>query len=394
MVALVKTVVKLFRHLIHNYWVKPLENYLRTRRLDSNKGIAILLRTVIWLKDLGWFLMTLGRVNVKAFIGKEWRVIFIQEDYTHSEEELPHMLFPERPHVSLIDRTFIWKIPRMLPRLMRESDLVLCDINRVVRWKPKDAKHIFNVPPWILMELEIDKSLDAIMAGMTGKRRWELRKLEKAGFTYEFSRNPSDLELFYFDMYVPYIRSRFNERAIIGTFESKQSMFVDGGLVMVKYQGQSVAGLLGHVTGDTFNIGSIGVHRDHFDLVKKGAILALNWFAVQWARDEGLRYVNIGMTRARVFDGVFEAKRHWGVRVRRHTLDHTKWMFLVNTIGPQFGNYLNEAGFIAEEKGSYHCVVMKNEVFGPSDEELERVAKIVKQAGLSGVHCYVTSQIF
>jgi len=385
MIVLVTTVAKLFKQLIHNYWVKPLENYLRNRRPDSNNRIAILLRTVVWLKDLGWFLMTLGRVNVKAFIGKEWRVICIQDDYTNSEEELIHVLFPERPHVSLIDRTFIWQIPWMLPRLMRESDLVLCDINRLVRCKPKDAKHIFNVPPWILVELEIDKPLDAIMAGMTGKRRTELRKLEKEGFTYEFSQNPSDMELFYFDMYVPYILNRFKERAIIGTIESKRSMFMDGGLIMVKYQGQSVAGLLGYVARDTFNPGCIGVHRDHFDLVEKGAILALNWFAIQWARDEGLRYVNIGMTRARVFDGVFEHKSRWGARVRRDILDHTKWMFLMNTIGPQFGNYFNEAGFIAEENGSYHCVVMKNEIFGPSDEELELVSRLVKQAGLSGV---------
>jgi hypothetical protein len=362
-----------------------MENQLRKVRLGDNEPLSTRLRIINWVKDFGWLVISFGRVNIKLLRGKDWKVYFIQDDFTQSEEELIEVLFPNRPQIEFIDRIFIWQINPRIPKMLDESDLVLCDLNHLIRIRPMDTFFCFSVPPWVLMEVEIGKPIEDVLSAMTQMRRRDIRKIEQAGFTYHFSQDPADLELFYHEMYVPYISSRFGERAIIASYKAKQAMFIEGGLIMVEYQGQPMAGLLGYAAGETFNIGSIGIRKGHFDLAKKGIMIALNWYAIKWANSKGYQYVNFGMTRPRVYDGVFEAKRNWGTQIRRNLLDHTRWQFLGKGVRSVFGRYLNQAGFISHTDGKFQVVFIDDKEYRPSAEELERITKIVEGADLAGI---------
>ncbi len=385
MSSFIRTVQREFRKLLLIFWLEPMENQLRKVRLGDNEPLSTRLRIMNWMKDFGWLLMSFGRVNIKLLRGKDWKVYFIQDDFTHSEEELIEVLFPDRPRIEFIDRINVWHINKRIPKMMDESDLVLCDLNHLIRIKPMETSFHFRVPPWVLMEVEIDKPIDDVLSAMTRMRRRDIRHAVRVGFTYRFSQDPADLELFYHKMYVPYISNRFGERAIIASFEAKRAMFVEGGLIMVDYQGQPMAGLLGYVTGDSFIIGSIGIREGHFNLAQKGIMIALNWYAIEWANSQGYRYVNFGMTRSRVNDGIFEAKRHWGTHIQRHLLDHTYWHFLGRKGRPVIARYLNQAGFISETDGTFKVVFIDDKDISPSAEELTRVTEIVKSADVAGI---------
>jgi len=336
-------------------------------------------------KDFGWLLMTLGRVNVKRLEGAEWSVTYIGEDYTHSEKELHHVLFSDRPRVSQVDRVFIWQVPGMMLQLLEEADMLVCEVNRLIRWQPRGTKLLFRSPPWVRMELDVSCPINEIMARIAGTRRQDLRRAQEQGFTYALSRAPADLNLFYHEMYVPHILSRHQERAIIEPFEAKQAMFRRGGLIVVKYEGEPVAAALGHTVGDTFVLGSVGVHHKHFDLIKKGVTIALYWYTIEWARQNGLRHVDFGMTRPRFHDGVFWAKQRWGMQVRPYLLNHTHWLFIAQDPPTPLRRFLNEAGFIAESYDGYRCVVFEGEVACPGGRDLARMEKAARQAGLEGL---------
>jgi hypothetical protein len=381
----IRAVQHVIRWLLLKLWLEPLENHLRSIHLACNEQASFPVRSLRWLRDLGWLLMSFGRVNVNRYTGDQWTVICIQDDFTHSKNELRDVLFPERPHMEPVSREFVWRLNAHIPAWLEQADLVVADINHLIHLDSAHARYRFDVPPWVLLELDINKPLDEILMSMTLMRRRDIRNAGKVGFTSRFSRDLSDLEFFYHEMYVPYISRRFEDRAILASFESKKAMFDHGGLIIVDYEGVPSAGLLGYVTGDTFNIGSIGIRRDHYELVKKGIVTTLNWLAIQWAKQEGYRHVNFGMTRSRIYDGGFEAKRNWGTRIQQHLLDHTDWVFLARAIPSSLASHLNRAGMITLEDGSFQCVLIKDDVNSPSTDEVRRLSKIAESVGVAGI---------
>ncbi len=379
-------VIKLVQATIFNFWIEPLQKILRLTSLDYDSTWPTWFNKVIaGLKDFGWLLMTVGKVNVTQFKGEDWSVIFVHDDFTfHAEMEISQILFPTPPEVKFRKRIFIWQIPSLLPQFLNDSDLVVCELNRLIKWQPHGIKYLFRSPPWLRMKLAIPPKLSDLTDNMANGRRRSLVKMQKQGFTYQFSHNPADLELFYYKMHVPYIAYRHEAKP--EPFETKQAMFKKGGLIMVKYQGETVASALRHTIGSTLIAGSLGVHEDHFDLFDKGVVLALTWYTIEWAHQQNLHHVEFGLTRAQLHDDVFWARVLWGMQIQPNLLDdHTYRLFATNHLPITLGKFLNKTTFIAEVDGGYSCVVFGGEEFGLTDEELANIQKISPRVGLKNV---------
>lgn len=380
----IKKFIELFKKIILLVWISPLEKVLRYTSLDYASPRLQFNRYLTWFKDLGWLALTTGRVNIKRFEGSEWSITFIDEDFDHSEHELSNILFDSPPEIKKLKRVFLWQIPKLLPEFLSETDLVIANVNRHIQWHPKQVNYFFRTPPWIRMALRVDRPMDEILADMGRGRRSSLAKMQQEGFTYEFSRNLADLELFYHKMYVPYISSRHEDRAIIEPFETKQAMFQRGGLLLTLYQAQPVAGLLGETIGRTYIAGSLGIHEDYFELFEKGVVLAAYWSCIEWAQRNHLQYVDYGLTRAQLFDNVFWGKLLWGMKVQPNLLDdHTHWLFAARKIPVTLGHYLNKIGFIAECDEKYRCIFLAGEEFQPSQKKISQVSKLSPRLGLS-----------
>ncbi len=381
-----KKIIKLVQATVFNFWIEPIQKILRLTSLDYGSSWPTGFNKVMaGLKDFGWLLMTMGKVNVTQFKGEDWSVTLINDDFTfHTKSEISQILFPTPPQIKPLKRISIWQIPSLLPQFLNDSDLVVCELNRLIRWQPQGIKYLFRSPPWLRMKLTFPPQLSDLTAHMSRGRQRSLAKMEKQGFTYQFSHNPADLELFYYKMHVPYIDYRYQSKA--EPFATKQAMFQKGGLIMVKYQGEPVAALLGHTIGNTFVGGSLGVHEEHFDLFDKGVVLALYWYTLEWAYQQKLRHVEFGLTRAQLHDDVFWARVLWGMQIQPNLLDdHAYRLFAANHLPVALGKFLNKTTFIAEVEGDYRCVVFGGEEFGLTAKELANIQKVSPRVGLKEV---------
>jgi hypothetical protein len=378
-----RSYLKMVRAFILRRWVHPLNNLaLNLTAKEANWLRDGLIKTIVITSQLGRLVMTMLRVNVKRLRGCDWSVIYVGEEF--SVEELRHVLFPSPADVDHLDRVFLWQVPALVRQFVSDGEFVICELNRLVPWRPQ-ARYVFTAAPWVRQILDIARPLDAILAGMNQNMRRTIRKLQKAGFSYRFTREPADLDLFYHQMYVPYITSRHGARAIVAKYYEIEYILDKGGLIMVEYQGQPVSGMGCKVLGDTCRADALGIYKDRFDLRDMGAIASVFWFMLDWARAKGLRSFDFGGSRARVADGVFNFKRQWGTHLEVTLTAHTTWTFIAERIPPDLCRFINAQGFLGRLDGKWQVAMFETPEVHLSQEEIGHTRHLAQQAGAADV---------
>jgi hypothetical protein len=301
-----------------------------------------------------------------------------------SFEELHHILFPRPADVEELPPVFLWQVPALAKKFADRGELVVCQLNRIIRWRPRGT-YVFTVPDWIRQVLDIARPLEDILGAMNQNMRRNLRKMEKQGFSYVFTQEQEDFDLFYHRMYRPYIHMRYGTRFITAEYDPLRRQFEQGGLILVKRGQEPICGMLCRVVGDTCEADQMGVFEGQFDLVRKGASVALWWFMMDWARRNDLRRFDFGASRARTADGTFNFKRQWGTRVVSERDIHTKWVFYGEDLPLRLRHHLNEQGFISKVDGLHYRIVLLGPGEELTDAELAYERKSASGCGLDGV---------
>ncbi len=378
-----RSYLKVVRAFILRRWVHPLDHLavnLTARKAgwwrDGLIGLLIV------ASQLGRLAMTMLRVNVKRLKGPDWSVIYIGEEF--SVEELRHVLFPSPASVDHLDRVFLWQVPALVRRLVNDGEFVVCELNRLIPWRPR-ARYVFPVTPWVKQVLDIDRPLDAVLAGMNRSMHRDLRKMREAGFTCEFTQDPAQFDIFYHEMYVPYIAKRHQDRAIVGKYYEIRSDFENGGLVLIRHKERLVAGAIYQVYGDLCQLGVMGMGKGSSDLVGRGAVVAIIWSVLEWARRQGLRTLDIGGSRGYLANGVFRFKRKWGTYLKAPLIAHTGWWFIAETMPPDLCRLINSQGFLGQLDGEWWTVMFETPEVPLAKEEVERTSRMAQKAGAAGV---------
>ena len=269
--------VDLVHRGIDRFWIHPLESQI-IPRLESgkqNRLRSVSLRWASWCANVGRIAVMDLRVGVKRCAGSEWTVTYIGDGT--SIAALCTILFPEPPKVNELPRVFLWQVPALVQKFSDEGDLVVCELNEIVRWSPNGLTTSFVVPRWIKQVLEeIDRPMDNILASMEKAMRRNVRLFEKQGFSYLFTQSKEDFDLFYYRMYLPYIRLRHEGQGMsLDDYETVHKLFMEGGLILIKDGQDPVCGGVFSLDGDMCIGQVMGVLDGDFDLVKRRVNVAL-----------------------------------------------------------------------------------------------------------------------
>ncbi|MGB7094526.1 MAG: hypothetical protein WBD62_07750, partial [Anaerolineales bacterium] len=205
-------------------------------------------------------------MEVKRWAGSEWSVTYIGDGT--SIEILRAILFPEPPKMDELPRVFLWRVPALVQKLAGEGDLVVCELNEIVRWSPNGLNTSFVVP-WFIKQVleEIDRPMESILASMNQTMRRKVRQLETEGFSYLFTQSKEDFDFFYYRMYLPYITLRHEGQGmILDDYESVHKLFMEGGLFLIKDGQDPVCGMVCTLDGEMCTALEMGVLDGDFDL--------------------------------------------------------------------------------------------------------------------------------
>jgi len=335
------------------YWIHPIESQL-IPRLESGRQTRVhttLIKLADWCADLGRITVLDLRLDVLRWTGPDWSVTYIGEG--ESIEAIRTILFPDPPKLYGNSRAYLWHVPGLIKNQTEAGDLVVSELNKILQWSFDELTTFFEVPGFIKQVLDdIDQPLDNILTSMNQSMRRKIRKLEGQGFTYEFTHNKEDFDFFYYRMYLPYITLRHKGQGmVLDDYESTLKDFLQGGMILIRDGEDPVCGMLCHMEDDICRALQMGVLDANFELVKRGINVALWWYMLLWARDQGAKKFDFGSSRAQISDGVFNFKRQWGTRVKLHNGIHTQWSFYAKVLPDKLREYLNELEFITSLDG-------------------------------------------
>jgi len=216
--------------------------------------------------------------------------------------------------------------------------------------------------------------------------RHNLNRAQKSDFSWYFSQTKEDFDIFYYNMYLPYIKERHGQRALVASYQDQwHRWFSKGGLVVITQNKRPVGGLICYIKGNICFAVEVGVLNSDPDLLKQGIKISADWFAINWAYQQGAKIYDMGGTRSWCSDGVFTAKSRWRSKVIRRKRIYGSLTFLVQNPSPSLQEYINKLAFISEIDGKFRVVRIESAPNSITDANVDKELSTIKKQGLDGL---------
>lgn len=238
------------------------------------------------------------------WLGKTGTILYAG---SHSmADPFPKQFFIGEPQRERIEKIPIWALAKTLNRMQSSADLTIVFINWIsARLFLRDD--YLTIPNGVSLTCPIPK--DSYQIGKsTGSAKDDCRLIRKQGMTHEISHRNEDFEDLYRQFYVPYLRARHGDSAIIRTRYFLRRGFRRGGLLWVLYNGQRVAGAVFEIRRKTLHFLALGQGQT----APSGAVSACYYFSLHHAHASGCTKMDFGGCASSPADGLFRYKLKWG----------------------------------------------------------------------------------
>jgi len=341
------------------------------------------LRLLKFTGDLVLVLRDFPMVKVFLLESEIGRVVFVGREI----EEFKYLFCPCNP-ITSIDSFSIWswELPSKTAEwLSCDIEMVVHGVSRFFPWRAKTAYYT-TTPKWLSQVFVVPEDCEE---PPSGKRMRQLRKIYRDNghlIDYHFSRDVSEFDHFYHHMYVPYVSNRHGEFVYVETYDYLYKWFLKGGLVVVTYDGKSIAGLLCAENGDCMFAAEIGLLDGDPKLHEEGFSRVAYWSTVQYAHEHGCKYFQMGGSYSIRSNGVFNFKSTCWYSFARdfYFFIRNDWRFYLQQPSHQFLDYLNQWGIIHKGHNNYYAVIFDDGENKDSDN-LDEAVKKAYSDGLDGI---------
>jgi hypothetical protein len=304
-----------------------------------------------------------GNDLTAMFIGDAKGVLFISD-----------LLYSEKTITKNLGKIFIGRIKSEIKRNLSKTDLIfICMDGFMSKFLPR--REFIIIPAWVLFKLDLNKSIE---------EPWKLP--QNKSLRENLTKDPGKLKYFYRNMYLPYITGRFKELAFETGFRVMERDFTKGQLLLVKKGDDYVSGNTIKTEGDTVFFPYVGIENGKIEYLKKGAITALYYFNILWAKEGGYRSLNFGHCRSFLNDGVFNFKKRWGMKIE--VSESLKSIFGIKICNYSKGveKFLERNPFIFLDKEKLNGLIFVSQ---NDPISIEEVKAYVKNYAIPGLDCLV-----
>jgi hypothetical protein len=368
-------IIRLCNHtLVNSYDIRnPAKRVVATKLAHEIGALALLFQQF-------------PRVEAFKLINTDIDIIFVGE----IEDALSFGRFfldSEALQIRSIGKYTLWSLHNHVKRwLSNDTQLVVCGLSPAYSFNR--FKVVYKIKTPYLVELIIPLhtcSGDHLIRQKSKSVRQLLNRIQREGITNFFSQEKADFDFFYHRMYLPYIKMRHKELVEIDSYERLWYWFRKGGLVMIQDKTGIIAGSL-VVKQNQMVVGySGGILDGKPELFKSGAFSMAVWFSIQWARDRGAKYFNLGSVYAYRSDGGYHYKRAFNPNVHPHNRHITNsWTYLMQDPSESLINKLNQFGLIVKHHQKHYGVFLTQNSGQVSETDRLDLLKKAKTDGTDG----------
>lgn len=160
---------------------------------------------------------------------------------------------------------------------------------RAAGFKPLSADGFGGTQPKCVMQLDLDKSADELMASFKEKWRYNIRLAERKGVTVNIDCERSDLPVFYTLLKETAERDGFLVRGQ-KYFEDMWDLLVPPGymrLALTYFEGKPVAGAIAYLFGDKAMYTYGASSNEHRNVMPNHL---MQWTLIRWAKESGCKW--------------------------------------------------------------------------------------------------------
>ena len=249
---------------------------------------------------------------------------------------------------------YLWEFKKDYDLIIVNSWVKLCNLFK--------SRSNFVIPTWI--GCEIDLCCD-IGSQSISKRtlKSNLRKIERGNLSYSITKDPVDFHFFYYNMHLPYISKRHGDSAFKISYAEMKKSFENGELLQIKEGQEIVAGVIidYKVMKGIPRMTKLGVLRGDFNYVKRGAIIALYYYTIQYLKQRNHKKISLGLTRPFFSDGVLQYKLNWGAKI----VCESSNAFLISILSQKkcLKSFLSSNPFIIQDRNNLNLATFYDHSF-------------------------------
>ncbi len=256
--------------------------------------------------------------NFQIFIKSLWADVFILDGYEVSTNENLKLIFSgdekSRSYIkniafnnnckeSLLGNMSFLQLYYLININYYNCSLAIIECFFPLRIIYKGVKDFF-VPLWVNSSVEIP------LLALNRSLKEDLRKIRKKKLEYLISSKPEDIHNFYYNMYIPTVQTRHQERTIETKYDEIIKKVNDGKceLLLVLQEKLPIAGVL--IIKDTKlpRLWLNGLLNAKSMNLSGGIISATYYFSSKYLEEKGFKEMHMGWTRSFLNDGVFKYK--------------------------------------------------------------------------------------
>jgi len=290
------------------------------------------------------------------------------------EKELAYfsdLLYSERSTKEKLGKVFIWNLKTLLNSEITGPNMIICAVD-ILFLNFLTRQGFIIIPQWVQFLIDLSKPLSEIWYLSKNQKKSlanDLRKIPKYQYSYEISHNPADFKLFYYEMYRPYALIRYENTLILNSYNHMKLIFDKGFLLFIKRRNEYVGGNLIYIDKRIPTIHSLGVKEGNFKYVQQGALAALYYFTIHWAKEQGYKWIDFYFARPFLKDGVFHYKRKLGMEIKRSKKSRTVFGMKIGSLNRGVKDFFANNPFIYLDRGKLKGLTFigHNRPFTPRD---------------------------
>jgi len=312
-------------------------------------------------------------------LSKEKLIVFYAGSSAEIEKNFfAKLIFDGSFNENNIGKAWLWNIIRSKRQISDKCSLMVVESP----WffcKFFKRKKDFFVPFWILGK--VDSSLP-----LTRTVKSDKQKAKKNNLHFELTNELPKFHDFYYNMHVPYINKAHGLEAIIEDYNSMKAKFNNGELLLLKNENEYIGGMLLYYTQNQGHLYVLGIKNGEIKYVNDGAIGAMYYFAIQYLKEKGYKYVYLGESRAFLNYGVLQFKKKRNMQINQRS----EMGFLIRPISKIEGvkGFFMKNPFIYTDKINFKSAVFVENDQLLSREDFEQIYKNYYLKGISELIIY------
>ncbi|MBS3801124.1 MAG: hypothetical protein KGY65_00035 [Candidatus Thermoplasmatota archaeon] len=168
------------------------------------------------------------------------------------------------------------------------------------------------IPEYVTFLLNATKSMDEIMDSISFDMAQDIQKAKKTNYTFEVRNDVNAFNLFYYQMYLPYLTWKHKNSNRTASHATMQHLQIQGAeILFIKHADEYIFGGIFHKEKNIIKTYYAGLMNNKFSHLHNGIMALSYYYLITIAKKRKCQSIDFGTAEPFTDDGLYNYKNKW-----------------------------------------------------------------------------------